>query len=309
MAAWEHQLISRIIRTGELSEVIEWGITAQDFTTAEAQSMFGRMIEYRQMPETAGAVWGPMSLHSLYPNYVICDDPNMTTDALCMEVRKNRVKAQGRQLVKEAGDLIEYDPVGAMNLLLQRSTDIHNDCSPKKTDVHVVDGFRHAVTDMEMIDAGIDVSVCPWPWSPLQDKTLGIRATDYIIFFGRPKSMKSWVLCFLIAWFIEHGKRLLIYTKEMPAWEICERIGCVLAEVDYERFTQGVLVPDERASVNNIVDWLEMLRETSMFVVLDAKDTRGKDTVSWLTSKVEKYLPDAVFVDGIYLMKDQQGAK
>lgn len=309
MASWEHQLISRIIRTGELSKVTEWGISDLDFTTAEAQTMFGRMVQYQSSPETRGAVWGPMSLHTLYPNYVLCDDPSMTLDALCQEVRKDRVKAQTRQLILEIGDLNEYDPAEAINLLHQKAADIHNDMSPKKTDVHLADGFRKAVVDMEMIEAGMDVSVCPWPWAPIQNKTLGIRENDYIVFYGRPKSMKSWVLCYLIAWFVYHGKRILIYTKEMPAWEVCERIGCCIAQVDYERFITGTLVPDERQNVIATLHWLESLKGQSMFVVLDAKDARGKDTVSWLSSKVEKYVPEAVFVDGIYLMKDQHGAK
>lgn len=309
MASWEHQLISRIIRTGRLSEVIEWGVGTEDFTTAEAQAMFGRMVEYQRTPEHTGAVWGPTSLQTLYPNYVLCDDPSMTLEALCLEVRKNRIQAQTRQLVLEVGDLNEYDPATAINILHQKAADIQNDLSPKKTDVHLVDGFEKAVVDMEMIEAGIDVSVCPWPWGPLQYKTLGVRESDYIVLFGRPKSMKSWVLCFLIAWFVRHHKRILIYTKEMPAWEIAERIGCCLAMVDYERFITGTLVPDERANVKIVLDWLKERRKQQMVVILDAKDAKGKDTVAWLASKIEKYVPEAVFVDGIYLMKDQYGAR
>lgn len=290
--------------------MIEWGITQSDFTTAECQTMFGTMLGYYQSAATSGAVWGPTSLATRYPNFPLCDDPGMTTEALCQEVRANRIKAQTRQLLVELGDMLMHDPMGAVALMHQKAADLQNDCSPKKTDVHFADGFRNAVDEMQAISAGIDVSVCSWPWAPIQNKTMGIRKHDYIVFFGRPKSMKSWVLCYLIAWFFEQGKRVLIYTKEMPPDEIFERVGCCIACVDYERFITGTLVPDELQAVMNVLDFLDSCRDQHMVVCLSAKDAPGgNDTVAWLSSKVEKYVPDIVVIDGLYLMKDQQKAK
>ena len=40
MASWEHQRISRIIRTGDLQSVLRWGITVQDFKTSEGHALF-----------------------------------------------------------------------------------------------------------------------------------------------------------------------------------------------------------------------------------------------------------------------------
>jgi len=272
--------------------------------------MYGTLLAYFQQPSTAGAVWGPSALAQAYPNFPLIDDPGMTLAALCQEVRANRIKAQARQLLVELGDMLMTDPMGAVALMHQKAADLQNDCNPKKTDVHFADGFSAAVEEMDMVGAGVDVSVCPWPWAPIQRKTMGIRKHDYIVFFGRPKSMKSWILCFLIAWFFENGKRILIYTKEMPPIEIFERVGCCIAQVDYERFITGRLVPDEREAVYNIRDFLQAARSSHMVVCLSAKDAPGgNDTVAWLSSKVEKYVPDAVFIDGLYLMKDQQHAK
>lgn len=312
MASWQHQLISRIIRSGDLNGVLEWGITQGDFTQSETIGLFQQIASYNSTPETAGSVWGPQAMGTQFPNFVLCDDHNMTTDALCMEVRRDRIKTQTRQLLLQVDSLVDTDPTKAVNLLASHAIDMQNDISPKKVDVHLCDGVPRIWHQYCAVERGDRVSVAPWPWEPMQTATLGLRSTDYIVIYGRPKSMKTWVLCFLIAWFImlEIGMRLLIYTKEMDADEMFERIACAIAGVDYERFTQGVLTPEERASMIQVVEWLTSMRENMMVICLSGQDVGpGQDTVQWLQSKIEHYKPHAVFVDGMYLMSDPSGAR
>jgi hypothetical protein len=312
MASWQHQLLSRIVRSGNLNEVLEWGITQGDFTQSETLGMFQMVAAYNATPETAGSVWGPNALAQRFPNFVLCDDPGMTTEALCKEVRADRIKTQTRQLLLQVDNIVDADPTAAVNLLAQQAIDMQNDCSPKKVDVHLADGVSRVWQQYCAIERGERVSLAPWPWEPMQTSTLGLRPTDYMILYGRPKSMKTWVLCYLIAWFIslECGMRILIYTKEMDADEMFERIACVLAKADYERFTQGALTPEERAEMHNVVEWLTVMRETMMVVCLSAQDVApGQDTVQWLQSKVDHYKPHACFVDGMYLMSDATGAR
>jgi hypothetical protein len=124
--------------------------------------------------------------------------------------------------------------------------------------------------------------------------------------------MKSWVICFLIAYFISLGvgARILVYTKEMPADEMCERIACALGGIDYEHFVKGIMTPEERDSFANVLNWLTQMREQLMVVFLSAQDVAmGQDTVPWLQSKIEHYKPHVVFVDGMYLMSDVNGAR
>lgn len=312
MASWQHQLISRIIRTADLSEVIEWGITASDFTQGETLGMFNQIVAYNSRPESAGSVWGPQAMQQTFPNFPLIDDPGMTLEALCNEVRKDRIRTQTKQLMLRVEEVVDTDPTAAVAMLQQAATDMQNDCSPKKVDVHIADGVSRIWENYCSVENGDSVSVAAWPWEPMQRVTLGLRPTDYVILFGRPKSMKTWVLCYMVASFISANQniRILIYTKEMDADEMFERIACVIARVDYERFTQGVLTPEERIEFEGVATWLQSLRDAMMVVCLSAQDVAfGQDTVPWLQSKIENYEPHAVFVDGMYLMSDVNGAK
>ena len=312
MASWQHQLISRIIRAGNLSEVLEWGIIAEDFTQGETLGLFHQLCAYNSMPDTAGSVWGPMSMASKFPNFVLCDDPGMTTEALCNEVRRNRIQTETRKLVLNVNNILEVDPVQAVTILANSSIQLQNELTPKKVDVHISDGALRVWQQYCAVERGEVVSVAPWPWQPLQKATLGIRGTDYIIIYGRPKSYKTWVLCYLITFFItqELGLRILIYTKEMDAEEVTERILCIIAEVDYERFTQGTLTPEERVSVDSAAAWLFSAKKHLMIIILSGQDAGpGQDTVQWFQSKIEHYKPHIACIDGMYLMSDASGTR
>src|SRR3972149_752802 len=91
MATWELQLISRIVRTGQLNDVLVWGINRDDFLTNEGRALFSSIEGYFSMPEHSGAVLGPYAIQRMFPNFAPCDDLSMTTEALCSEVRKQRL--------------------------------------------------------------------------------------------------------------------------------------------------------------------------------------------------------------------------
>jgi hypothetical protein len=55
MAQRELQLISRIIRLGDVTSVIEWGIGPDDFLTSEGRAMFNHILGYYSQVESTGS--------------------------------------------------------------------------------------------------------------------------------------------------------------------------------------------------------------------------------------------------------------
>lgn len=310
MTTWENQLLSRIIRTGDINSVIRWGITYEDFNTSEGRMLFTHLVNYYQMPETSGSILGPASLQQAYPTFQIVDDPGMTVDALCTEVRKNRVRTDLRMLMQNAERLIDVDPTQAVNLIASTTTFLQQLGTTRRLDVHAIDAMNRIMQRYEMRERGVDLSICAWPWEPLQEATGGIEPDDYVVVYGRPKSMKSWVLAYLIAWVYELGKRPLIYTKEMTPDNIIARVVAIMASIRYHEFRRGKLSPIEKDSLYTAWRVLNHLKETQSMVCLSGKDAgEGGDTVPWLRSKVEQYKPDLVFIDGLYLMSNARSGR
>lgn len=310
MAVWELQLISRIVRSGNLNSVVQWGITTDDFLTNEGRALWTTLVGYHQMPQTSGAVLGPNAFQRIFPNFQLCDDPSMTMESLCLEVRQQRLVIEYRALLEKNLQMIEADPIGTINQTQMALMDLQNVGLAQQTDIHFHDSLDRSIQRMELIEQGVDMSCGRFPWDPLQHATGGLQPDDYIVIFGRPKSMKTWVIAFLLSFFYEQQKRILIYTKEMTADNIFARAGACLASIRYQEFRHGKLSYDEKQSLYTVRRMLHMARQQQAVVCLSGKDaTEGGDTVPWLRSKVETYKPDIIFVDGMYLMTDAKGAK
>lgn len=309
MANWETQLLSRIISTGDVGTIQRWGITHSDFITPEGRGLFNHIMGYYSHAASRGSVIGPEAIRQQYPTFQIVHDPSMTTEAICAEVRRNRSRYEMRTFMRQADELIEHDPEQALQLLTNGSDFLRRLGMNKQTDVYAADAMERIMASYHMKKQGIDTSICAWPWEAMQEATGGIEKDDYIVIYGRPKSMKSWVLAALIAWCYSVGKRILIYTKEMTADNVLQRVCAIMARVDYGKFRRGKLSPQEEDALYNIQRMLHQRQVVQPLVCLSGKDTGdGGDTVSWLRSKIEEHKPDVCFIDGMYLMSDSRGS-
>lgn len=302
-------LLSRIIREGSIQPILQWGIGYEDFLSSEGRAMFQHLVGYFQMPETSGAVLGPHALQAQYPTFHLVDDHSMTTDALCVEVRKNRMKSVLNELLISSSDLADIDPQQAVNRLHTGVNYLQNLGTAKRTDVFASEAFGRIMQNYSMKEQGIDMSICSWPWAPLQEATGGLEKDDYVVLYGRPKSMKSWALAAIIGHAFEMRKKVLIYTKEMTADNIFMRIGAVMAKIRYHEFRRARLSFEEKTAIQTIWRMVHLLQPTQPMVCLSGKDAGdGGDTVPWLRSKIELHKPDIAFIDGLYLMSDMRGS-
>jgi hypothetical protein len=310
MATREMQLISRIVSTGDLKTVVDWGITEHDFRTNEGRTMFQSIVGYYARPESAGSVLGQNTIRQRFPSFVLCDDSSVTTAALCLEVRKQRLAIELDNLMDYVRGVNASDPISAITTINNKSLDLINIGIGKNTDMSLGDGISRQLHRFLQIESGVNLACGPWPWDLLNQVTGGIQPDDYIIIYGRPKSFKSWLLTFLIAFVVEQGKRAIVYTKEMSQDNIFNRIYACLARVGYSGLRLGKLSPEERNSLFVVQRFMEMSGYNDNVYCLSGRDApEDGDTVPWLRSKAEKYQPDYIFIDGLYLMSDVKGAK
>lgn len=305
MASWEMQLISRIIRDDKVAEVIERGLTEHDFLTDEARAMFVHMKSYTMTHGTGGARAGINAVGQMYPNFVFCDDLSMTLDAYLREVRKTRLEVDAKAAAQRIINGADNDPIAAATDGMQLLKQLVSLGYGKQDDIDYSSALGRIIHRMELREAGIDMSKIHWPWAEVDEATGGIEPGDYIVYYGRPKSMKSWVLAHHASYTISQSKRPLIYTKEMHPDNIFMRMAACQARLPYQEFRMGRLNLEEKNRLYSLKRVLDELHRTENFICLSGKDAPGgQDSVEWLHAKIERYQPDAVFIDGLYLMSD-----
>lgn len=314
MAHPDMQLISRIIRQGALEGVLEWGITTEDITLLEAKSMLNHLLGLHLSPDTRGSIVGTHAAAAYYPSFVYCDDDSMTTAALCQQVRERRIDREMEQALIEADKIRRHDPRAAVRYMGEVTQRLDM-LATKTSDMDFLAGMEALRREYLLQESGVLTGAAHWPasWAPLEQVTKGIQRDDYIIVFGRPKSMKSFILSVLAASMYDQGLKVLLYTKEMPAVQLYRRtVGCCL-RLPYNDLRLASLNPVQRAAFMGFYDELAEERTRTGgahdLIVISAKDAPGGDTIQWVSSKIKKYKPDIVFIDGLYLLSANIRAK
>ena len=146
---------------------------------------------------------------------------------------------------------------------------------------------------------------------------------DYNVLFGRPKSMKTWVLlhCACHA-YNYHNRRVLIYTREMTPDQIRDRCACLLLNIPYSAYRKGKLhefpCPSGRGTLeqrffelveemgdDEKICKLETGYDKGLIITSDREDPHGGG-VNGLRQKIEDHEPDLICVDGMYLMRNDR---
>lgn len=307
MAHPDMQLVSRIIRKGSLEEVLDWGITIEDLTLIEAKSMLHHISGMHLSPDTRGSVIGPNAATVYYPNFVYCDDEGMTTHALCQQVRDTRIDREMEAALLEADKIRRVNPREALKYMDAVSARL-NQLSTQSHDMDFLAGMTLLEQRYLLQEQGLLVGAAHWPetWTPLEDVTRGIQYDDYIVIYGRPKSMKSFVLADMAASMYMQGLRVLLYTKEMPAEQLYRRVVGFYLRLPYNELRLSMLNPVQRESFLSFRYELEEERARTGgqhdLIVISGQDAPGGDNIRWVASKVKKYKPHVVFIDGLYLL-------
>ncbi len=314
MATPEHRLITRVLQTGEMKEVLSNGITPEDFLSLTQRSMWDLMVSYYENQQTSGSVVSPEMFQSRFPEFDLVEAPGMTTAALCHELRSQRLTHQIKEAATQAIEEADTDPLAAAIRLRELSEEVLQRGNTNVSDVRLSDRIDTTIETYIRKEAGEIPPVLHWPWKPLDEETGGVADEDYVLFWGRPKSKKTFVVTYTMAHaYMEQQKRVLCYTKEMSPDNMLLRVAAFLGKLPYREMRLGKLSENDKNTLLDLREFIKYRAEATDgrndLIILSGQDANGNDGVSWLRSRVELYEPDVLFVDGLYLLKDDKSTK
>lgn len=303
--SFEFGLISRIVRTGNLKDVLDWGIRSEDFGITAARATFDLIGGLYLNPNTSGTVPSVNTIQGMLPEFELTDSPNETTEFLCQQVRMGFVERELKALCEKAVEDASGDVGQAVSDLAVKARQLTELGTTRNSDMGMPNAMSRLLLAYEQQELGLLKPKFLWPWECLNEETGGVSDEDYIIFYGRPKQQKSWALSYMAACTLEQDMRVLLYTKEMTPENIHRRIVACALQLDYKSLRFAKLDPDKKELLKQYKEHFEdPYTKGSLVIVSGAEVQHGTDTVGWLQAKVEKHAPDAVFVDGLHFLSD-----
>jgi replicative DNA helicase len=304
----EIQLLVKIINTGGLPSVIEWGVDEEDFRSEEARGIFNSIKDVYLDPMSGGSMIGPATCKQRFSHLPLehGDDPHVKLEYLCAEVRKARITRDLLEASQKQCELLASGQLTeALRIMEDAQLRAHALDFSRNIDINGKRGFGEFKQRYLEKKRGEYRGAMEWAWKPLNALLGPIERSDYIIFYGRPKNMKTWVLLYQMfdTLMSNADSRIVLYTKEMSYQEMYERLASILVAVSYTAVRRAQLNAREEHALFEQIDWItEQWKVGERITVLSAKDAVGRDTVSWLGAKCKKHKATAVFVDGIYLL-------
>lgn len=307
----EFALISRVIEDKDFSSLEKNQITADFFTVPEVRQVYEWLRFIYHHPQTTGMVPSLDMVKQYYPSF----NPTYAPDSvpiLCKALRDQKVRIELWSLVQK--------------LTLEADKDPYAGLASARTAVQMLSGLETISHDLSMSNAytllmekystvaqaGGIIGI-PYPWNELNAETQGIQNGEYIVLYGQPGSMKTWVAIYMaVHAYLKSRRRVLYYTREMPTPQIAQRVAAAMCGVDYRAFKNGQLDPNLFKYVQSVLQGLVADEESAgkhghqpAFIITADRSANGGG-VGWLQAKIKETQPDIVFVDGVYLMRDDR---
>lgn len=294
----QYGVLAKALLDGELLRLIEGRVTAEFFPDEKYASIYRYMVEH----------WNK---YGVQPDYEVMkrafpsqdwDDPGQTVQYFLAQLRNRRKLMMFTNMLNDAAMSLQDtdDPDNVDNIQALVQTVLHQvryETSAIR-DENVVQQARSvdALLSFRMEDPGYLRGISTG-FSGIDMVTGGLQKEQLITIVGTPKAGKSSFLLYMALACHRQAYMPLFVSFEMSYQEQLDRLLSLLSGVSLTRIMNGDITPKEK---KKIVRALEIRETMKPFII--STDITSATTVSGIQMKIQQHQPDAVFIDGTYLM-------
>ena len=138
----------------------------------------------------------------------------------------------------------------------------------------------------------------------IDEATSGLQEGQLIVVVAPPKTGKSTLLLQMAYNLHMDGNTPVFQSFEMSNSEQLSRYDAMRARISHHRLRTGTLTPDEEIRYKAKLKSLSRMKDSFWLT-----DSAEASNISGLRNKLEQHRPSALFVDGVYLMIDEQSGE
>jgi replicative DNA helicase len=299
MASIEHLVISKILEEQSLHEAVKSGIKPV-FFAGDWEQVYQWLLAYNTQH---GAVPSERAFHTAYGDIDIVDTSAETFSGLFEELLNAYRSRTVIAAVSDAMGPLDKGKIEEAMSLLSRGLQSASVDSVRMRDFNIIEGWEERLAKYkEMRDTPNALRGIPTGFSGLDRITHGLRPQQFIVMVGEPKRGKSLFELIMANACHTHGLRPMFISFEMSVMEQLSRYDALAAKVPYDRILSGQLSEVELERIRK-----SMVLRKNMQPFIMSEDSSSLTTVGAIAAKIQEYQPDAVYIDGMYLMDDENG--
>lgn len=293
----ELRLISRAIRTRDITVILEYGLKEDWFYVDENRSVWKFILnhwsKYQEVPTA-------VTVKDNFPTYRLLNVED-SIEYLLDQLVEYRRRQKAIEIIQDAADSIaEGDHASAIATMSSGIAKIADEGVGSSRDVNLTS------EPLNRYDEYLAVKTRPngligmaTGFSLIDQATAGLQPGQLVVIIAPPKTGKSVVALQTAVNLHNDGFVPMFQSFEMSSHEQQTRHDAMRSNISHARLTRGALKVDEE------VRYQKMLKKMETMHNFYLTDGPAADTISGLAAKIEKIQPDVVFVDGVYLMTDE----
>jgi hypothetical protein len=295
---FEAVVISKVLTENLMEEALDLNVQEDIFHEYKREWKFIQQmyLEHSGLPTTE-------LLESKFPEFQakLSEEP---LSYLVEELKKKHVHAVVLDtMTLQADALKKKDPYAALNEM--RKAIAHAEETARTSrDYNVASNPEARLSDYFSIVECEGMTGLPSPWDVLDKETGGFQEEDLVMIAARGGVGKTWAEVVIAEFLRRHGYPTVVFSKEMSVKQIVRRFDAVSAQVNFQRLKTGQLTTEE---LERYTETLRKMKGTTPMHVSGDIDT--KMGVSSVAAKIDKYRPAMVWIDGVYMMRDERNAK
>ncbi len=294
----EAKLLSAAIEVRDLSPLFERNVQDSWFTDEEDKQVWTYL---RTHFSKYGECPSPEVVLQNFPNYSLLPLTD-SIDFLLDDLVDKRRKLSITGTVREAAELIQAKDHEAALLALQSGVlSLDQEGLSKTSDVNLVQNTDIRWEDYQFRKNNPGLIGIATGFPTIDVVTNGLQNGQLIVIVATPKTGKSTLALQIAGNVHEQGLSPMFQSFEMTNREQQNRYDAMRSKVSHNRLIAGTLTEEEEVRYKSTLE--TMKNETTNFWLVDS--AHGL-TVSSIHSKVQTLQPDVVFIDGVYLMMDEQ---
>lgn len=292
----EERLLSKAIRNRDIKPLIEYGVQ-EDWFFNDLNKQVWKFITKHS--EKYGEVPTAVTVKENFPTYTLHaveDNIEYLLDQL-VEYRKRQktidTLLEAQQSVQQGDHNAAIQTMSsAVQSLLNDNTRESNDENLSENPLQRYDEYLSIKTRPNGL-LGISTG-----FKTIDDITAGLLNQQLWTIVAPPKTGKSVLAMQMAIRAQDENLKVMFQSFEMTAREMKTRYDAMRAHISHGRLIRGALHTEEEKRYR---DHLSELRQEFWM-----PDNIAARTITGLSAKIEKFKPDIVFVDGMYLMMDEE---
>lgn len=297
MADYERSLVTRIIQTGEIENVIARGIDEDHFADEECQEVYGYAIDHLKKYKTAPSM---KAVKEQFPAF----DPELSEESIDYLIDKHIVNVKRRMandailaLAEAAEDdsRAEEIDIEFLDIARQLATIVPTTAVARFSDMHKrIDQYK--IDKKEGNIWGIRMGI-----PALDEKTFGIQPHELIVCAGWQGTGKSTLMQHIGFSGYLQGKKILFVSLEMDRVPLLRKFDTMAVDMSY-RELKGLSLPGEaQERWEKWADDAESGRDHGKDIIII--DRIGSRTATGIYAETIRHKPDLVIVDYISLLE------